>query len=41
MSARPPIRCPHCGEDRQVESTDRPAVWFCNVCGREFVAPKG
>jgi len=46
-------RCPHCGEDRQVEATDRKSIyyhtipltplviWFCNVCGREFIAPKG
>ena len=43
------MQCPHCGEDRQVERTDRKSifmvrnrplyVWFCNVCGREFIAP--
>ena len=43
------MRCPHCGEDRQVERTDRHSiysigqsplyVWFCNVCGREYIAP--
>jgi len=47
------ITCPHCGEDRQIEQTDRLSiyrtvrapilllyVWFCSVCGREFIAPK-
>jgi hypothetical protein len=47
-----PARCPHCGEDRQVEPTTRRSIyylstpptplviWFCNVCGREFIAAK-
>jgi phage terminase large subunit GpA-like protein len=46
------VYCPHCGEDRQIERTDRKSVyemiaprlelyvWFCNVCGREFIAPR-
>jgi hypothetical protein len=42
------MQCPYCGEDRQIERTDRQSiyrvrnkplyVWFCNVCGREFIA---
>jgi hypothetical protein len=34
----PPVRCPFCGDHRQLEAPRRPGdrLWFCGTCGRTF-----
>jgi ribosomal protein L37AE/L43A len=32
------MRCPFCGEDRQIEQIGK--VWLCAVCGKDWPAPK-